>query len=82
MEPASLAELWRKNFRYGRSAYGLASSGHYRELVWGKTRFRARAPRSLMLGLQSDLLTALKGLPYFLGYASGGLASLGSKVDA
>jgi len=71
IEPANLIELWRKNYRYGKTCKELIKTGFYRNFLRKKVRFRKRGlnVRNLGLyGIQSYLLLALKGIPYWLGY--------------
>lgn len=65
-EPSSLVELWRKNYRYGRTTKELLKSNLYVELLKRKTRLRKGASIS-SLWFQSTLLLFLKGVPYFIG---------------
>lgn len=70
IEPASLVELWKKNYRYGKTTKELVKTGFYQELLKKKVRFRKGAFKSknLKLALQSYILLLLKGLPYKIGY--------------
>jgi glycosyltransferase involved in cell wall biosynthesis len=70
IEPASLAELWKKNFRYGRSTYDITRTDCYKDLLARKVRFRKAASTDLSMGFQSYILSVLKGVPYYLGYVS------------
>ena len=74
VEPSDMVDLWRKNFRYGRSTKYLVRTGLYRDLLRRKVRFRKGALNSLSLtnGIKSCLLSAIKGVPYQIGYWSGG----------
>lgn len=68
-EPTSLAELWRKNYRYGKTTRELLNKGLYGDLLRRKTRFRKGASLDLRW-FQSTLLLFLKGIPYFIGLYS------------
>lgn len=68
IEPNTLLELWRKNFRYGRSTKLLLANGHYNDFIKKKTRFRKTntgiiTPDRFM----SSLLLSLKAPAYLLG---------------
>lgn len=65
-EPASIIELWRKNYRYGKTTKELLRNNLYTDLLQKKTRFRKGASLS-SLWFQSTLLLFLKGVPYFIG---------------
>ncbi len=69
-EPASLGELWTKNFRYGKSTFEIARTKSYKEMLNRKVRLRKGASRYWSLGVQSWMLSFLKGVPYYLGYLS------------
>lgn len=73
IEPATLVELWRKNYRYGKSTKELLRAGYYRDLVRKKVRFRKGALdfKYIKYGLQSYLLLVLKGIAYQIGYQLG-----------
>jgi len=73
IEPSSLWVLLKKNYRYGKSTYELVKTGHYRELLKKKVRFRKGATKNLKAGLQSYLLLFLKGIGYWAGYIAGRL---------
>jgi len=70
IEPSSLVELWRKNYRYGKTTRELVNTGFYQDLLKKKIRFRkgALAFKNLRLGILSYLLLTLKGLAYQIGY--------------
>jgi glycosyltransferase involved in cell wall biosynthesis len=74
-EPASLSELWIKNFRYGKSTFEIARTKSYQVLLNKKVRLRKGASRYWSLGIQSYLLSFLKGVPYYLGYFSALIAA-------
>lgn len=73
IEPATLFELWKKNYRYGKTTKELVKTGFYRNLLKKKTRFRKGALtfKNLKYGLSSYLLLSLKGLAYQVGYWTG-----------
>jgi glycosyltransferase involved in cell wall biosynthesis len=66
MEPSSFAELWSKNYRYGKTTKDLLRSGLYSDLIKKKTRFRKTRKRGLK-SLMSFFLLILKGVPYSIG---------------
>jgi glycosyltransferase involved in cell wall biosynthesis len=67
-EPASLLELWRKNFRYGRSTKALFANGYYNDLIRNKTRFRKVSTGIITADrFMSSLLLLFKAPAYFLG---------------
>lgn len=67
-EPASLKELWAKNFRYGRSTKKLFQAGYYNDFLREKT-FHLRCSRSAISKdkLLSTLLLLLKAPAYLSG---------------
>jgi glycosyltransferase involved in cell wall biosynthesis len=71
-EVRTLAELWRKNLRYGKAARQMSRLGYYAELRRAKARPRLGAwrPRLLWWGVQSSLLLALKAPAILIGYLS------------
>jgi glycosyltransferase involved in cell wall biosynthesis len=67
-EPATVLELWKKNFRYGRSTRALMANGYYNDLIRMKTRPRKTATRKITKDkLLSSLLLLLKAPAYLLG---------------
>jgi glycosyltransferase involved in cell wall biosynthesis len=67
-EPATVLELWKKNFRYGRSTRALMSNGYYNNFIRSKTRPRKTDTRKLTKDkLLSSLLLSLKAPAYLLG---------------
>ena len=70
-EPQYLGELWKKNYRYGRDVHHMHELNCYQELVGKKERFRRFDRSEPLLSLKANLLLALKGVPYKLGYAFG-----------
>lgn len=69
-EPSSLFELWRKNYRYGKTTRELIKNNLYTDLLNRKTRFRKGSSFNYE-SLQSFLLLLLKGIPYVIGLKSG-----------
>lgn len=69
IEPPSLIDVWRKNYRYGKSTRDLERTGYYIELIRRKTRFRkgAFSKRMFSYGIQSSFLLFLKGIAYQAG---------------
>ncbi|MEM2487616.1 MAG: glycosyltransferase family 2 protein [Thermoproteota archaeon] len=76
IEPSSLWSLIKKNYRYGKSTYDLVKSGHYRDLLRKKVRFRKGAQKMWKLGLQSHFLLLIKAIGYYAGYFSARLEYL------
>jgi glycosyltransferase involved in cell wall biosynthesis len=67
-EPATLLELWKKNFRYGRSTRALIANGYYNDLIRRKTHLRKTGTRKITSDrLLSSLLLSLKAPAYLLG---------------
>jgi glycosyltransferase involved in cell wall biosynthesis len=66
-EPTTLLELWRKNFRYGRSTKALLANGYYNDFIRKKTRFR-KANTGIITAdrFMSSLLLSLKAPAYLL----------------
>jgi glycosyltransferase involved in cell wall biosynthesis len=67
-EAMSIIELWKKNFRYGRSTKELLKRGHYKNFVKKKT-FRFRQTRSKVSKdkFLSSFLLLLKAPAYLIG---------------
>jgi len=72
LEPTSLVELWKKNYRYGKTTRELLKRGFYHSLLRKKVRFRkdALTTRNWKYVISSNLLLTLKGIAYLLGYWS------------
>ena len=70
IEPASLVELWKKNYRYGKTTKELINMGFYQNLLEKKVRFRKGTLNqgNLKDGVLSNFLLALKGIAYKMGY--------------
>jgi hypothetical protein len=67
-EPLTLLELWRKNFRYGRSTKPLLANGYYNDFIRKKTRFRNTGTGLITADrFMSSLLLSLKAPAYLLG---------------
>jgi hypothetical protein len=67
-EPATVLELWKKNFRYGRSTRALVANGYYNDFIRRKTRLRKTGTRKITSDkLLSSLLLSLKAPAYLLG---------------
>jgi glycosyltransferase involved in cell wall biosynthesis len=67
-EPATILELWKKNFRYGRSTRALMTNGYYNDFLRRKTRLRKTDTRKITRDrLLSSLLLSLKAPAYLLG---------------
>jgi glycosyltransferase involved in cell wall biosynthesis len=67
VEAKNLADVWKKNLRYGKSAKKLLEKGCYAELVRRKIRFRKTKIKISKDKLLSLFLLLLKGPPYLLG---------------
>lgn len=72
IEPSNIFELWKKNYRYGKTTKDFIKSGYYRELLTKKVCFRkgAFSHGNIKNGMASYALLLLKGIPYQLGYWS------------
>jgi len=69
-EPESLAQLWSKNHRYGRSARQLVRSGHYSSLL--SKKLTLRKSRGLSKNkILSSILLLLKAPAYAIGFCFG-----------
>jgi glycosyltransferase involved in cell wall biosynthesis len=69
-EPTTFAELWRKNFRYGKSTKQLLKLGCYNDLLRNKVRLRKTDSSRMLLSkdrILSSLLLMLKAPPYLGG---------------
>jgi glycosyltransferase involved in cell wall biosynthesis len=67
-EPATVLDLWKKNFRYGRSTRALIANGYYNDLIRRKTRTRKTGTRKITRDkLLSSLLLSLKAPAYLIG---------------
>jgi glycosyltransferase involved in cell wall biosynthesis len=68
-ETATLFELWRKNFRYGKSTKPLLANGYYNDFVKKRTRrFRNTSTGIITTDrFMSSLLLSLKAPAYLLG---------------
>jgi glycosyltransferase involved in cell wall biosynthesis len=68
-ETSTLLELWKKNFRYGRSTKPLLGNGYYNDFVRKRTRrFRNASTRIITADrFMSSLLLSLKAPAYLLG---------------
>ncbi len=73
IEPTTLMELWKKNYRYGQTTNDLVKKGYYQELLNKKVRFRKGALdlKNFKYGMQSYFLLMLKGVAYQIGYWKG-----------
>lgn len=66
-EPATLKELWIKNFRYGRSTRFLLGTGYYNNFIRNKTHMRVTRSGISEDRLLSVMLLMLKAPAYLLG---------------
>jgi len=67
-EPSGILELWKKNFRYGRSTKKLSKEKYYNDLVKRKTRFRKSKSSLSKDKIMSSLLLLIKAPSYLIGY--------------
>ncbi|MGH9878244.1 MAG: hypothetical protein ACRD5H_11445, partial [Nitrososphaerales archaeon] len=65
-EPTSITELWRKNYRYGKTTRELIKRNLYVDLLRRKTRFRKGSSLNSR-SIKSFILLLLKGIPYLAG---------------
>ncbi|HEX5977018.1 MAG TPA: hypothetical protein VFY68_07055, partial [Nitrososphaeraceae archaeon] len=67
-ESATVLELWKKNFKNGRSTRALMANGYYRDFIRRKTHLRKTGTRKITRDrLLSSLLLSLKAPAYLLG---------------
>jgi glycosyltransferase involved in cell wall biosynthesis len=68
-ETATLLELWRKNFRYGRSTKPLLANGYYNDFIRKRTRRFRNTSKGIITAdrFMSSLLLSLKAPAYLLG---------------
>ena len=68
-ETATLLELWRKNFRYGKSTKPLLANGYYNDFVRKRTRRFRNTSKGIITAdrFMSSLLLSLKAPAYLLG---------------
>jgi hypothetical protein len=68
-EAATLLELWRKNFRYGRSTKALLANGYYNDFMKKRIRRFRNTGTGLITAdrIMSSLLLSLKAPAYLLG---------------
>lgn len=67
IEPKSLIQLIKKNYRYGETTKRLLETGLYSELIRKKVRSRGIYINKLFSSLASNLLLFLKAVPYKIG---------------
>lgn len=70
LELEGIKQLWRKNYKYGKSDRQLAKTGHYSSLLSKKMRLRRSRGLSKNRFLSSMLLL-LKAPPYLIGFYIG-----------
>lgn len=70
-EPSSIFEVWKKNYRWGKSIAALNSQGSYSDLVSAKNRRRWSSSGPLLLKARSMLFLATKAPAYFGGQIIG-----------
>lgn len=67
-ELVTVSDLWKKNFRYGRSTRVLMANGYYNDFIRRKIHLRKTGTRKITSDkLLSSLLLALKAPAYLLG---------------
>jgi glycosyltransferase involved in cell wall biosynthesis len=70
LEPEGIKQLWRKNYKYGKSDRQLAKTGHYASLL--SKKMRLRRSRGLSKNrILSSMLLLLKAPPYLIGFYVG-----------
>jgi len=70
LELESIKQLWRKNYKYGKSDRQLAKTGHYSSLL--SKKMRLRRSRGLSKNrILSSMLLLLKAPPYLIGFYIG-----------
>ena len=70
-EPWSFDNLFKKTYRYGITTRKLIDNKVYPELLKSKNKGRKIALSSLGLSLKSNLLRAIRAIPYLYGYYTG-----------
>jgi glycosyltransferase involved in cell wall biosynthesis len=80
-EPSTLMELWRKNFRYGKTTREFLDANLYTDLLKRKIRFRRGSALTDSASLKSFFLLLLKGVPYILGLKFSRSNPNGTKVS-
>jgi hypothetical protein len=72
IEIASLLDLWKKNYRYGKTTKELSKRGFYHDLLGKKVTFRKGSLNiaNWKYGISSCVLLTLKGAAYMIGYWS------------
>ncbi len=68
IEPSNLIELFRKQFRWGKTTRDFYEKGFYRDLVATRNSFRKFHMKEPVLSTKSFILRILRGIPYKLGY--------------
>ncbi len=71
IEPSNIIELWKKNYRYGKTTKDFILKGYYQDLLKKKVRFRKGSFNNLNYTVQSRILLILKGIAYQIGYWRG-----------
>jgi glycosyltransferase involved in cell wall biosynthesis len=67
IEPAHMIQLWKKNFRYGRSTKILLRKGYYKILLQRKVRLRKSGSHFSREVFLSSLLLSIKAPAYLIG---------------
>ena len=69
IEPSGLLELFKKQFRWGKTTKEFyVKAGPYKTLVRRQHRFRKFHKENLVWSVKSFILRVLRGIPYKLGY--------------
>ena len=68
MEPWSWSNLFKKTYRYGVTTKKLVENNTYPEIIKSKDKMRKSKRKDLKLSIKSNILRALRGIPYKLGY--------------
>jgi len=72
LEPNNLVELFKKQYKWGKTTRDFYDRNVYRELITKKNRFRSFYKSDLILSSKSFVLRILRGFPYVLGFYFGG----------
>lgn len=71
IEPNSLRQIWKKQWRWGKTTREFFETGFYPELVTKKNAFRKFHKGHLMWNIKSFILRVLRGVPFKMGYKYG-----------
>ena len=70
-EPWSWSNLFKKTYRYGVTTRKLIENKVYPELLKSKNKGRKMELGDLGLSLKSNILRAIRAIPYLYGYSTG-----------